>query len=445
MTNASPPQDLFDRGTPSILRLAGYLSLSGLLATSAILIDANMVAPVGDETLAGLGLCAGLYGVFMALLFGMGSAAQILLTRAFGAGDTALFYSRLFRILALGLACSLVLVLLFRFNINFLVDHLATTSGVGFAAKRYLELMVYGLPISFAAYLLSLSFDVRRQAKRELKGYIIELPINVILNALLIYGWFGAPELGVKGAAVATLVSQSARLCYLIGLTVIDFRQQDVGRTSIDPQSERTILVPVTLNVASLIVGSQAYNLLFSQLPYLSFAALALMVPWLSVSNVLGRAVALSATISCADLPSGSRKLDNTIGAILKALKILAPRLALIFVGVTLVVGGVSWHISSAVRINFMLLIPFAGCMVIIRTISVTIGAILRATGWPRWVTRVQVGLQWGVGLPLLLVLTLSFDLSIYVAFSVLLLEETIRAGIMWRKLSRTTDTRISE
>ncbi|WP_319530255.1 MATE family efflux transporter [uncultured Cohaesibacter sp.] len=444
MTNTSPPQDLFDRGTPSILRLAGYLSVSGLLATSAILIDANMVAPVGDETLAGLGLCAGLYGIFMALLFGLGSAAQILLTRAYGAGDMALFYRRLFRILALGLGLSLILVLLFRFNINFLVDHLATTSGVGFAAKRYLELMVYGLPISFVAYLLSLSFDVRRQATRELKGYAIELPLNIILNALLIYGWFGAPELGVQGAAVATLISQGARLVYLIVLTLADFHQNGDRTASAEQVADRSILIPVTFNVASLIVGSQGYNLMFSQLPYLSFAALALMVPWLSVSNVLGRAVALSATISCADLPPESDRLKQSVGAILKALRILAPRLALIFVGVTLVVGGVSWHISGAVRLNFMLLIPFAGCLVVIRTASVTIGAILRATGWPRWVTRVQVGLQWGFGLPLLLLLSLLYELPLYVAFGVLLLEESIRAGIMWRKLNRSIDIRIS-
>ena len=192
---------MLDRETPSILKLAGFLSLSGLFSTSAILIDANMVGPIGDETLAGLGLCAGLYGIFMALLFGLGSGAQILLTRAFGAGDIRLYYKRLLRMMGLGLALSVILVLLFRFNINFLVDWLATTSGIGFAAKRYLALMVYSLPLSFAAYLLTISFDVKRQAPRELRGFAIELPLNVFLNALLIYGWFGAPELGIKGAA----------------------------------------------------------------------------------------------------------------------------------------------------------------------------------------------------------------------------------------------------
>nr|WP_321526243.1 MATE family efflux transporter [uncultured Cohaesibacter sp.] len=459
----TPKPVLLDRETPSILKLAGFLSLSGLFSTSAILIDANMVGPIGDETLAGLGLCAGLYGVFMALLFGLGSGAQILLTRAFGAGDMRLFYRRLLRMLALGLGMSVILVLLFRFNINFLVDRLATTSGIGFAAKRYLELMVYAPPLGFAAYLLTISFDVKRQATRELRGFAIELPLNVILNALLIYGWFGAPELGITGAAIATLISQSARLVYLVVLLAGDMRavyalpaQRPSGpapsaRTTPDhtaqaeePLLPRHVLLPVTLNVAALIVGAQAYQLLFAQQPYLTFAALALMTPWLSVANVLGRSVAMSATLTCADLEPGSEALQQAIRSVLKALRYLAPRLALLFVGVTLVADALSWHISDWVRINFLLLIPYGGVLVLVRTVSVTIGAILRATDRPKWVFWVQVGLQWGFGVPLLMIVTHVFELSLYIAYGILILEELLRLAIMWLRLKRLTRPQVS-
>nr|WP_321457899.1 MATE family efflux transporter [uncultured Cohaesibacter sp.] len=446
----SPKPVLLDRETPSILKLAGFLSLSGLFSTSAILIDANMVGPIGDETLAGLGLCAGLYGLFMALLFGLGSGAQILLTRAFGTGDMVLFYKRLMRMMGLGLSLSVVLVLLFRFNINFLVDWLATTSGIGFAAKRYLELMVYAPPMSFAAYLLTISFDVRRQAPRELRGFAIELPLNVVLNALLIYGWFGAPELGIKGAAIATLISQGARLVYLIALTAGDmnhaFRADrahapqnhaSLAHPNDEPLLPRSVLLPVMLNVAALIVGAQAYQLLFAQQPYLTFAALALMTPWLSVANVLGRAVAMSATLTCADLKPGSEELRQAIRSVLSALRLLAPRLALLFVAVTLVADALSWHISDWVRINFLLLIPYGGLLVLVRTVSVTIGAILRATDRPKWVFWVQVGLQWGFGVPLLLIATHVFELSLYIAYGILIGEEALRLGIMALRLKR--------
>ncbi len=427
------PQLEAERAAPSILRLAGYLSLSGLFATSAILVDANMVAPIGDETLAGLGLAASLYGLFMALLFGLGSAAQILLTQSHGSGHAGQFYQRLLRLIVLGLGLSVVLVLLFRFNINFLVDLLATTSGIGFAAKRYLNLMVYGLPLAYAAYLLSLSFDVKRQSKRELRGFALEIPLNLILNCLLIYGWLGAPELGIKGAAIATLISQGVRLVYLIALVLKDYAAQQPPTDDI-ATLPRSILLPVTLNVAALIVGAQAYQLLFSQMPYLAFAALALMMPWLAISNVLGRAVALSATISCADLSAGSPALRQAVSSVLEVLKQLAPKIALFFLGVTLLVGGLSWHISGWVRLEFLTLVPFAALLVLVRTISVTIGAMLRAVDRPRWVFWVQVGWQWGFGLPLLGLLVWLYELPLLVAFTVLIVEESLRLGMLaWR------------
>ena len=419
------------------MRLAGLLSLSGLFATSAILIDANMVAPIGDETLAGLGLAASLYGLFMALLFGLGSAAQILLTQSYGAGDLQAFEARLSKLLILGLGLSFVLLLLFLFNISFLVDLLATTSGVAFAAKPYLHLMVYGLPIAFCAYILSLSFDVKRQSVRQLRGFAIEIPLNVILNALLIYGWLGAPELGIEGAAIATLASQSARLLYLIALRFKDRKHVPTtpsGET-ISSQLPRSTLIPVTLNVAALIVGAQAYQLLFAQAPYLSFAAMALMVPWLSISNVVGRSVAMAATLSVADLPQGSDLLKKSIASIITILRSLAPKLALTFLGVTLLVGGLSFHISGLVRFEFLTLAPLAAFLVFVRTISVTIGAVLRAIDRPRWVFWVQVGLQWGLGLPILLGLTLLYDLPLQAALLVLIGEECLRLLIMGLRL----------
>ncbi len=426
----------------SILAQAAYFALSGLLATSAVLIDANMVAPLGDEILAGLGLSAGIYGLFMALLFGLGSAAQILLSQSAGGDAQVTFYRRLAYCLIVGLGLCVILVLLFRFNINFLVDWLATTSGVGFAAKRYLSILLYGLPISFAAYLLSLSFDVRKQSSKELWGFAIEIPLNLVLNAILIYGLFGFAARGIEGAAIATLCAQGARLIYLVWIT-----QQDLSKTSQwsrlswPSQQERSLfhqlMVPIAINVAALIAGAQAYNLLFAQLPYQEFAALALLVPWLSIANVLGRGLSLSATVSSAGLKPYSPSLREALSQIFAALRDFAPKLSLGFLLVTMLVCALSLHVSGGVRLHFLTLIPLAFILVFIRTISVTLGAVLRVIDRPQWVLRVQLGLQWGLGLPILLLLTLMFELPLVLALSILVAEEGIRLLVLAKRLQR--------
>ncbi|MBQ5731021.1 MAG: polysaccharide biosynthesis C-terminal domain-containing protein, partial [Bacteroidaceae bacterium] len=63
-------------------------------------------------------------------------------------------------------------------------------------------------------------------------GYIISfstLCINVCLNYLLIYGNFGFPELGVRGAAIATLVSRCVEL--LIVIYYLKFREKQLCLT----------------------------------------------------------------------------------------------------------------------------------------------------------------------------------------------------------------------
>ncbi|MCT4657372.1 MAG: MATE family efflux transporter [Cohaesibacter sp.] len=434
-----PPDPAPARTPGAILRQAGFLSLSGLFATSALLLDANMVAPLGDEILAGLGLSAGIYGIFMALLFGLGSAAQILLSQSASSTAAAGFYRRLCYCLVVGIPLALILTLLFRFNIHFLVDWLATTSGIGFAAKRYLGWMVYGLPISFLAYLLSLSFDVRHQSQRQLWGFAIEVPLNIALNAILIYGLLGFEALGIMGAAIATLIAQSARLFYLLILTAMDLSKAGpwVG-LSLPSMQERLLFnrlaLPVSLNVGALILGSQAYQLLFAQLPYQAYAALALMAPWRSIANVLGRGIALSSTMACADLSLGSKSMQGAIASIMIVLKNMAPKLALGFLGISMLVCALSLHVSGTVRLHFLTLIPLACLLVFVRSLSVSFGAVLRAIDQPQWVMRIQLVLQWGAGLPLLLVLIVLFDLPLLLAFGVLVGEETLRLALLYRR-----------
>lgn len=60
---------------------------------------------------------------------------------------------------------------------------------------------------------------IMKNTERTLKSTIystISLIINLILNAVLIYGLFGFPEMGIKGAALATLVSKAIELVLVL-------------------------------------------------------------------------------------------------------------------------------------------------------------------------------------------------------------------------------------
>lgn len=52
-------------------------------------------------------------------------------------------------------------------------------------------------------------------------GTIISLSTNTIFNYILIFGNFGAPKLGVRGAAIGTIIALTLELLFLYGVSII--------------------------------------------------------------------------------------------------------------------------------------------------------------------------------------------------------------------------------
>ena len=331
----------------------------------------------------------------------------------------------------------MAIVPLARFNIDFLIDWLATTSGVGFAARDYLQVLVFAIPISFACFVLTSGLSVRKRVGEELRGFAIEVPINICLNAILIYGLFGVPALGIVGAAYATIVAVSCRLIYLLWCS-----RQDrllVSIKELGPQgvvenlrAQRKEILSIGLNIFLLILGAQAYLLVFAQLPYLSFAALALLFPWVSITNVLGRGGGLAAAIEGA----GADALNSEyLKPLLKGVMRTAAIVAVAFMLLVSIVLLLSWHVYIELRLGALWLVPIATLLVFVRFNAVSVASILRVAGHAAWVARMQILLQWGTGVPMALIAVLVLQQPIAIVFSILVMEEAIRWWLLKRKM----------
>lgn len=88
-------------------------------------------------------------------------------------------------------------------------------------AKAYLSITCFGMPLYAMTYVLSANLrSYQRPGFITVIGVCSNL-INVLLNYLLIYGKFGLPEMGVRGAAVATLISQGITFVFTMIFTPI--------------------------------------------------------------------------------------------------------------------------------------------------------------------------------------------------------------------------------
>lgn len=205
----------------SVLFLVIPMALQNLIDVGVMAADVFMLGRVGETALSGASLAGQIYYVMNLFLFGLTSGATVLTAQYWGKRDK----DTIEKILALGMKAAVTVTSLFmifalviphRLIGVFTNDTLVINEGV-----VYLRIIAFSFIITgiIQTYLL-----VMRSVERVVAPtiiYFISFVCNVILNAILIFGYFGIPALGVAGAALGTLISRIIQLILVFGYAKI--------------------------------------------------------------------------------------------------------------------------------------------------------------------------------------------------------------------------------
>ena len=190
------------------------------------LLDNIMVGQVGTLPMSGVSIVNQLLFVFNLCIFGATAGAGIFTAQFQGSGDTDGIRStfRFKFLICVGLA--LVGGVLFAVADTPLISLFlkgdgdpADATAILDYGRAYLKMMLPGL-LPFAitnAYAGTLK-ETGETVVPMLGGVAATL-VNLVLNYILIFGNFGAPEMGVEGAALATVISRFAELAIVAGWT----------------------------------------------------------------------------------------------------------------------------------------------------------------------------------------------------------------------------------
>lgn len=205
------------------------LALQNLLTFGVNLMDTVMLGRYSQEAMSGVSLCNQIQFLLQMLVGGAGEGAVVLGSQYWGKGRLEPIPHIIGVALRFGAALSALLfgaVLLFPEQ---LLGLLSSDAAVIAQGRAYFQIICFSYMIFTVTNILVASL---RSVGAVKIGYVISfstLCVNVTLNFLLIYGNFGCPELGVRGAAIATLTSRCVEL--LIVLYYLKYRERRLNLT----------------------------------------------------------------------------------------------------------------------------------------------------------------------------------------------------------------------
>jgi len=206
----------------TVLTIALPMVIQNGVTNFVNVLDNIMVGRISSEATSGVAIVNQFMFVFYLITFGAVSAAGIFTAQYHGKGDIENVKNTFRAKLLICSAASVLGIVLFIFAGEFFINTFLTEteSGIDPAltfeyGKSYLSVMLIGvLPYSLTQAYASTLRETDR-AVPPMAASSAAVAINLILNYLLIFGKLGFPEMGVTGAAVATVVSRYAEFLIL--------------------------------------------------------------------------------------------------------------------------------------------------------------------------------------------------------------------------------------
>lgn len=190
------------------------------------LLDNIMVGRIGTEQMSGVSIANQLLFVFNLCVFGGVSGAGIFAAQFYGAGnDEGVRHCFRYKVMLSILLVVAALVIFFSLDETLIRLYLNEAD----AAEQVERTLQYGLDYLHVMMLGLIPFALTQTYAGTLRetgetnlpmvAGIIAVFVNLVFNYLLIYGKFGFPELGVRGAAIATVLSRYVELAIVICAT----------------------------------------------------------------------------------------------------------------------------------------------------------------------------------------------------------------------------------
>lgn len=189
-------------------RLAIPMMLQQLVSSSMMMVDNLMIGSLGDSALAALMQANQVTFLFLVFIFGITSATTAFASQFWGNKDIL----SIRRTYGLALICGQVIgwcfCVLCALSPQSLLLLFTNDPEVLALGAQYLSIVCFSYPFIGAGFILGSIMRGTGDVKFPMATALTGLCVNVVFNYILIFGKLGLPALGIRGAAVASTMSQ---------------------------------------------------------------------------------------------------------------------------------------------------------------------------------------------------------------------------------------------
>ena len=206
----------------SILSMMLPMALGILVMIGNGLVDAYFIGQLGYAQLAAVSYAFPVWFVAAGIVMGLGTGTSSVLSRFIGAGDTKSVKQIATHSMILAVLAGAVVTAIGLVSIESLFSLLGANEETMPFVKSYMTIYYWGSLFLGIPFIGNSILRANGDAKTPSLLVAFSAIVNAVLDPILIFGWFGFPEMGVAGAALASVISTVAFL--LASLWVLIFR-----------------------------------------------------------------------------------------------------------------------------------------------------------------------------------------------------------------------------
>lgn len=429
-----------------VFSLALPIALQNLINVGVTAADTVMLGKVSEVVLSASSLAGQIQYILTMFFFGITSGAAVLTAQYWGKRDVRAIE----KITAIALDFAVGISLIFSLAAFFIPDKLmhiySSDEAVITAGAAYLKIVAVSYILSAVTMVyLNIMKSVERVVISTVV-YSVSLIVNIIINAVLIFGLLGFPALGIQGAATGTLIARMVELLIVFFYAKLHNKEFHI-RISDMFHPDKVLIkdfifyaVPVTLNEFFWGLATSANTAIIAQLSTSAAAANSVAQVARQLATVAGFGISSAAAITLGKaIGEGREELAKIYAGKFIRLSLILGFIGglMIFLSRGIIIDFMDFSPETSEYLTLMLFVMFYFTVAQTYNSTVIVG-VLRSGGDTRFGLIMDFVSMWCCSIPLGLLAAFVLKLDVKIVYILIMADELIKMPLSrhrWRSM----------